>query len=39
MFIVTMTIPKGAVKAIEKQYAIMARGDAESFHRQVKGLV
>ena len=39
MFIVTMTIPMGAVKAIEKQYAIMATGDGESFHRQAKGLV
>ena len=39
MFIVTMTVPKDAVKAIEKQYAVMATGDAESFHRQVKGLV
>ena len=39
IFIVTITIPNVAVKAIEKQYAIMATGDVESFHRQVKGLV
>ena len=39
MFVVTMTIPKGAVRNIEKQYAIMATGDNESFHRQVKSLV
>ena len=39
MFVVTMTIPKGATRNIEKQYAIMATGDSESFHRQVKSLV
>ena len=39
MFVVTMRVPKGAVKSIEKQYAIMATGDSESFHRQVKVLV
>ena len=39
MFVVTMTIPKGATRNIEKQYAIMATGGSESFHRQVKSLV
>ena len=39
MLIETTTIPRGAAKAIEKQYAIMATGDVESVHRQVKGLV
>ena len=39
MFVVTMTVPRGAVKPIERQYAVMAAGDNQSFHRQVKNLV
>ena len=39
MFVVTMTVPRGSVKAIEKQYAVMAAGDNESFHRQVRNLM
>ena len=39
MFIVTMTVPKGAAKAVEKQYAILGMGDSESLHQQVKNLV
>ena len=38
MFGVTMTVPRGAVKPIERQYAVMAAGDSQSFH-QVKNLV
>ena len=36
MFVVTMTVPKGAVKQIEKQYATLGAGDSESVHQQVR---
>ena len=39
MFVVTMTVPKGAIKPIERQYAVMVAEDNQSFHRQVKNLV
>ena len=39
MFVVTVRVPKGAVKNVERQYAIMATEDSESFRRQVKVLV
>ena len=39
MFVVTMTIPKRSNREMERQYAIMAAGDQETFHRQVKHLV
>ena len=39
MFVVTMTVPKGEDRRVERQYAVMAAGDMESFHRQVKNLM
>ena len=38
MFVVTMTVPKGEMRAMERPYAIMAAEDSQSFHRQVKNL-
>ena len=39
MCVVTMIIQKGAIKPIEKQCAVMASGDSQSFHWQVRNLV
>ena len=39
MFVVTMTVPKGEDRRMERQYAVLATGDMESFHRQVKDLI
>ena len=39
MFVVTMTLPKGEDRRMEKQYAVLATGDMESFHRQVRNLM